>query len=102
MIIYSVTVAIPRSLSQEWKTWMLETHIPEVMHTGCFEDFTMSRLLEPEMEGEDETFNIQYFAPTFKTLELYRTMFAPKLQQAYKDKYGGQMTIFRSVLEKIR
>lgn len=102
MIIYSVTVAINRNLSQEWKAWMLETHIPEVMQSGCFKDFSMSRLIEPEIEGEDETFNIQYFSPSLKTFNLYRTMFAPKLQQAYKDKYGGQVTIFRSVLEKIQ
>ena len=36
MYIYNVTVNVSDDVHIEWLKWMKETHIPDVMKTGCF------------------------------------------------------------------
>lgn len=101
MIIYSVTVSIPKEIAAEWKTWMLDKHIPDVMNTGCFEQFSMQQLLDPLVDEAEDTYNIQYACPSMKTLALYQQHFAPALQAEYKQRYESKFTIFRTVLQRL-
>ncbi|NNF21237.1 MAG: DUF4286 family protein, partial [Saprospiraceae bacterium] len=38
-ILYNVTVKIQAAFVDDWKKWMTERHIPDVMATGCFESY---------------------------------------------------------------
>ena len=59
MIIYNVTVNIEESIADEWKNWMINTHIPEVMDTQLFIKATMTKVLVNEEMG-GITYSIQY------------------------------------------
>lgn len=101
MIIYSVTVSIEKSLSEDWQKWMLESHIPDVLATQCFSSFTLHKILEPSVDESMDTFNVQYSAKDMDTYELYRTLYAPKLQRAHTSRYENRFVAFRTLLEKI-
>ncbi|MBX7241900.1 MAG: DUF4286 family protein [Bacteroidia bacterium] len=99
MIIYSVSVSIDKKIADEWKSWMLSKHIPDVMATGCFEGYQMSKMLEPTVDDEADTYNIQYKCVSMEILDKYRNEFSPALQAEHSEKYKGRFAAFRSILE---
>lgn len=101
MIIYSVTVSIEKSISEEWRTWMQQVHIPEVLATECFVDYSIHKIIEPVVDENMVTYNIQYSAKNMDLYELYRTLYAPKLQREHTNRYANRFVAFRTLLEKI-
>ncbi|MBA3665765.1 MAG: DUF4286 family protein [Bacteroidetes bacterium] len=97
MFIYNVTVNIAQEIQEEWLKWMRETHMPDVMKTGCFVDNQMLKVLFVEDEGH--TYSIQYKFLEMADIEKYQKEFAPALQADYKRKFEGKYVAFRTLLE---
>lgn len=97
MFIYNVTVNIADDAHQEWLKWMKETHIPDVMRTGCFIDNQMVKVLYVEDEGH--TFSIQYKFLEMADIEKYQIEFSPKLQAEHTAKFKDKYTAFRTLLQ---
>ncbi len=101
MIIYSVTISLDRGIEQNWLAWMQETHIPEVMATGHFEDYSFQQLLEPTVDPEMVTYNVHYHCATIEAYRAYEKNHAPKLRQAHEDRYANRFVSFRTLLKKV-
>lgn len=100
-VIYNVTIKINEDIHQEWLQWMKNIHIPDVMNTGCFESFKVTKIVEdPDDQGIG--FAIQYVAYSILTLEKYMATFAKKLQEEHSQRYAGQYVAFRTVLEVLQ
>jgi hypothetical protein len=99
-IFYNVTVIIDDSILEEWKSWMIKTHIPDVMATGAFESYQLTKVITEGSEG-GTTFAIQYLSPSKEEYERYQMQHAPKLQQEHQKKYNGQFGAFRTLMEVI-
>ncbi len=101
MILYNVTVKIMTPFREDWETWMRQTHIPDVMNTGLFTAYKMSRIL-----GEDEkqgvTFAIQYLSPSMEKFREYQDKHAKKLQADHTEKYRDKYVAFRTIMEVIQ
>ena len=93
-VIYSVTLLVDNDAVPEWVTWMLEAHIPEVMHTGCFEAYEMRRQLEPSVEGR-ATFEVRYLCASMEVYQRYQEQHAPRLQAAHTARFGGRFDATR-------
>lgn len=100
MILYNVTVNIDAIMEEEWLSWMQSEHIPQVMHTGCFVENKILKLLT-ETEDESCTYAFQYFCHSLKDLERYQQNFAPALQAEHTQKFKDRFVSFRTVLEVI-
>lgn len=100
MILYNVTVKILTERKKHWLSWMLETHIPEVMATGCFTEYKISKVLG-EDETEGVTFAIQYLAPSRDKFAEYQAEHALRFQEDHKKRYLNQFVAFRTLLEVI-
>ena len=100
MIIYNVTVKIDSDIESEWLQWMRDTHIPDVMATGCFVSQDILRLKYPQDE-EGATFAIQYSCQDMKMLEHYHREYAQVLQKDHVERYGQKAVAFRTILEKL-
>lgn len=98
MILYNVTIKIDPAIEDEWIKWMKDEHIPDVMQTGLFTEYRMTRLLEQD-ESDGITFAIQYLSNTMADYQLYKEKFAPALQQQVLDKYEGKFVAFRTLME---
>jgi len=96
-ILYNVTVKIEGSLTEDWLQWMKEVHLPEVMQTGCFESYLMSRI-----DGDDDEhgvgFAIQYIATTIEQFDTYQSNHAKILQKAHSDRYANRYVAFRTLM----
>ncbi len=100
MILYNVTINIDDSIHDEWVEWMMNTHIPAVIQSGCFIDYKIYRMVQPEDE-EGTTYSVQYFADELEDYERYQIEHAAILQAEHNEKYKGKFTAFRSVLEEV-
>lgn len=100
MILYNVTVKVNHGIHDEWRRWMLETHIPEVMATGLFTEYQFSQLLEVD-DADGPTYAIQYLAPSREAYQVYQSHFAPRLQAAHRERFQDQCLSFRSVLKVV-
>ena len=101
MIIYSVTVSVEKSIAADWQKWMLGVHIPDVLATECFISFSLQMILEPVVDDNMLTFNVQYIAQNREKYDLYRTLYAPKLQKEHTKRYENRFVAFRTLLEKL-
>jgi len=100
MILYNVTVNIDVTVEEEWVNWMKETHIPNVMATGLFNDHKLYKLLH-EVEEGGVNYSVQYFADNMEKINEYQRDHAAELQAEVKEKYEGRYAIFRSLLELV-
>lgn len=98
MLLYNVTITIDSDAAEDWLQWMRATHIPDVMATGMFRSYRMSRLLSHEHDGA-EIFTMQYLAESQAKLDEYQTRFAPELQRHVRERYEGKFAAFRTVME---
>ena len=101
MIIYNVTCNIDDSIHDEWLSWMMKTHIPDVMETGKFVKAKMLKVLIVEEMG-GSTYAIQYFAENKSKLEAYLNEDAPGLREEVTKKFGDKMLAFRTELELLQ
>ncbi|HHZ81310.1 MAG TPA: DUF4286 family protein [Flavobacteriales bacterium] len=100
MIIYNVTIKIGHEIHEEWLGWMKETHMPDVLQTGCFLEHKICRLLDQD-ESDGITYNIQYLCESAEMIEKYQAEFAPALQQKHSEKYKDRFVAFRTLMEVV-
>ena len=101
MILYNVTVSIDDDIENEWRTWMKEIHIPEVIQTGFFLKHRMLKLLNQQPDATGMTYAIQYELANIGKLDTYLEHHAPALQKKHNEKYGNKCLAFRTVLEEV-
>lgn len=100
MILYNVTVAIDIKVEEEWKIWMKQVHIPEVMETRKFVNHSFYKVMNNQ-EEESASYSIQYFAESMKELQLYLAIDAPELQQKVLIAFPNKFAAFRTVLQSV-
>ncbi|MFN0204574.1 MAG: DUF4286 family protein [Bacteroidia bacterium] len=101
MIIYGVTVSVEKEIAEEWKTWMLDKHIPDVMNTGFFESFAVQKIIDPVVDPSMTTYNIQYTCESLEKLHTYQKEHSPALQKEHSERYANRFVAFRVILEKV-
>lgn len=101
MIVYNVTINVHDEVQEEYVKWMKEIHLPHVMATGMFLNYSMYQLLTRQEDEEGTTFCIQYQCASMEDYERYATEFAPALKEETNKKFPGKFYAFRSIMEAI-
>ncbi len=101
MILYNVTVTIDPQIESEWINWMKETHIPDMMKTGCFEGHKFLKLMTDRPDVDGNTYAVQYFATDTSKIDLYLANHAPTLRKMHADLFGSKSAAFRTLLEEV-
>lgn len=100
MLIYNVTIKMTWAIHEAWVAWMQQTHIPEVMDTGCFTGCQLVRLLDID-ESEGPTYAAQYHANNREDYDRYIEQHANRLRQDAYNKWGEQFVGFRSLMQVV-
>lgn len=79
---------------------MQNTHIPDVMNTGFFTEYKLSRILGEEEDG-GTTYAIQYLSPSMEIFEEYQSKHAKALQAEHAERYNNQYVAFRTLMEVV-
>jgi hypothetical protein len=101
MFVYNITIKIHSSIINAWLNWQQQEHIPDVMATGQFTDYSFYKLLGQDDE-EGQTYVVQYFASSKESYERYINEFAEGLRKKAIDKWGDKFIAFRTVMESLR
>lgn len=101
MLIYNVTVNIEEDVEWEWKQWMLDNHIPEVMETGHFTGYKFLKLLNESPDASGSTYAVQFFVSNIGELETYLDTKAEALRNDHNRRYSNKFVAFRTVLEEV-
>jgi hypothetical protein len=99
-VIYNVTIKVEWGIHDEWVKWMLQTHIREVVGTGCFTSGRLLRLLETE-EEDGPTYAAQYTAMDLEQYHRYIKDFANGMRQRGFNAWGHHFVAFRSVMQVV-
>ncbi|MBK8196237.1 MAG: DUF4286 family protein [Lewinellaceae bacterium] len=100
MLLYNVTITLDIEVHEDWVRWMQDTHIPDVMSTGMFLSYRMSRLIGHD-HADSEIYTMQYLVKDMPHLVRYQEEFAPALQEQHSARYSGKYAAFRTVMEVI-
>jgi len=101
MIIYNLTVKVEASIADVWLQWLLNEHIPSIMNTNCFVDYTVVRLLEVD-DSEGPTYAVQYHAESKADYNRYIEIHSSKMQKLSFEKWGDSFIAFRSVMDVVK
>lgn len=100
MIIYNVTIHVEDEACDAWLEWMQQTHIPDVLATGNFEEARLCRVLVDEQNG-GVTYAVQYLATSREHLDRYYREDAARLRQLSIERFGDKFVAFRTELELV-
>jgi hypothetical protein len=100
MFIYNITTKVDPSVHEAWVVWMKQTHIPDVMHSGCFSDFQFVRLLELD-DSDGPTYAVQYRAASIANYNRYLEIHANKLRNDSSVQWGNKVIGFRSLMQVV-
>ena len=98
MIIYNVTVKVASTVAAEWVRWMLEEHMPDLLHTGLFIESRLCRLLEQD-ETEGLTYSAQYTCDSLEDYHEYIKTHAPLMREKGIRQFGDKFIAFRTVMQ---
>lgn len=90
MVIYEITATVSESLVGKYESFMKETHIPELLETGCFNKALMTLAAE-------NRYRIQYYAPSKALLDSYLDNFAEKLRMDFLKNFPEGIEVSREV-----
>jgi hypothetical protein len=99
MILYNVTINVEDEVHHQWLEWMQKEHIPEMLSTGLFTGYRMSRLLDVEDSGT--TYSIQYSCHSLAEYHTYKEKYAPRMQQEGIKRFADKFTAFRTLMEVV-
>lgn len=103
MVVYKVNIQIKESRAEEWFKWMSSRHIPDVVNTGLFMDFSFSKMI-PNGTAPQEgyvKFQIEYFCYNMDNLKDYQEHFAKNLQDEHAKRYEGDFIAQREIYEDV-
>ena len=100
MIIYNVTVKVDSDVHKDWLNWMLKHHILDVMKTGLFIDYRISRLIGLD-EKDGISYSIQYSLENVDKVNTYFEEFAAGLQEEHSSRYKDKFVAYRTVMEVV-
>ena len=100
MLIYNITIKVEWVIHEAWLKWMLDTHIPEVLGTGCFAKHQFVRLMEID-ENDGPTYALQLYAENKKDYERYLQLYAPALNHTAAHLWDDDMITFATLMQVV-
>ncbi len=89
-VVYEVTARVDDALAYDYERFMIETHIPDVVRTGCF----LRARLDQGGEGQ---YRAAYHAVSHVEVDRYLAEFAPALRDKMTARFPTGVTLSRRV-----
>jgi hypothetical protein len=101
MIKYKVEIDIKVEKEENWRNWMKETHIRDVVNTGCFYDFNFQKINYngKKIPAGYSRYEIEYFSESRKKYDEYDQKWAPTLQAEHSKLYEGSFKAERMIYD---
>lgn len=100
MIIYNITTLVSWPIHNDWKEWMINEQIPQIIGTQLFTHHRMVKLLEVN-EDEGPTYALQLYISNLANFNLYREKHLEEFRKKEKLAWGELAISFASLMEVI-
>ncbi|GAA0877355.1 DUF4286 family protein [Algoriphagus jejuensis] len=100
MILYNITINVSPDIEEDFISWMKETHIPEMLAIGVFDEHKFFRLLHDSEDGSTN-YCVQYFTENIDRMMDYEKNHAPLLRNKTQERYPSKAVMFQTLLETI-
>lgn len=98
-IFYNVTYNVDETVVEDWKKWMKESYIPQLVTTDYFISIKMLKILvEEEMGGQ--SFAVMYKCANLDVLEAFMENYSAELNKIMSEKFGQKVVSFMTLLEE--
>ena len=98
-ILYNITLSVSEDVHERWLAWMKDTHVVDVLGTGCFEWAKLLRVHAFEQGGL--TYAVLYCAQSMDSYERYVATHSARLQAEHEALFKEEVVAFRTMLEVI-
>lgn len=88
MVIYEITAEVESNLIEDYEKYMRETHIPDLLETGCFSSAFLTI-------ANQNRYRIQYHAHDQKALDEYLQNHAPRLREDFLSHFPKGIALSR-------
>ena len=92
MIVYSISIIVDLKLVERFEDFMRDTHIPDLLKTGCFESAEFDKISKGK-------YRATYFAKTQEDLERYLKFEAADLRKDFLSNFPDGVDIKREIGE---
>jgi len=99
MIKYRVECKVQKAVAEQWEKYFVETHLDDVLNTGCFTGYAFDKAIENEQDSV--VFVSEYLCPSQEKLQEYNEKFAPAMKQDILSKFEEKFTAERTTFEVI-
>ena len=90
MVLYEVTAAVEENLRERYESYMLDTHIPDILETGYFGDASFET-------SEPGIYRARFSAATYDHVEGYFTERAPAIRAHFSEQFPNGVELRREV-----
>jgi hypothetical protein len=94
--IYCVEVNVNATSAKEWRRWMEEVHIPDMLETGLFRGARL--YVRPDVSTEEKVACEIHYRTTQQELEAYQNNHAARLQADHLNRFEGKFEAKRRIL----
>lgn len=101
MILYSVTIIIKKDIEEEWKKWMSQIHLNDVMKTGYFYEYKFFKISIPAGLPDESTYVVHYKSKTINDYFEYAQKEAHRLREEHAFRFPGKFTAARAIMEEV-
>jgi len=92
-VVYEVTARVDDALAYDYERFMIETHIPDVVRTGCFLHARFD-------QGGEGQYRAAYHAASQVEVDRYLAEFAPSLREHMTARFPTGLTLSRRIWTK--
>ena len=100
-MLYIVYIAVQRQAHDSWYRWMVDSHIDDVIATGCFLGATMVRDSDADSD-EFLAYRIIYRADSVEAFDRYQANFGDELRRDHTERFGEVTRARRELLDVVR
>jgi hypothetical protein len=95
MVIYEVTTDVPLANVPAYEAYMRDTHIPDVLRTGCFVHATIARSIPGR-------YRIRYTAVSMDVLDRYLGEHSQQFRSDFAAHLGAEVQVAREVWSELQ
>ena len=100
MIIYNITTQVSWPAHEQWKKWMMDERLPEMIDTGIFSRYQLVRVLEVD-DSEGPMYAVQLYVNELSSISEYKEKYMQQMEHVEKKLWGSQIYSFSSLMEVI-
>ena len=98
MLVYTITVNVERSVSEDWLVWMKDNFLNAIVRTGLFEKYNAFKVLH---DSDGDTFTFQFFCKDMVEYKKFQDEHKSDILHLLMNSFPNKIVYFNTLLEEL-